>query len=113
VPFEEFVRYREEFDYEYTNQLVDVFDKLLQRPTEQAIEPTAKLMNGITSLGGHPNLKGILNSWYSMEPYWKWISQMYGPEMIDRFGGMAIVDQGLLPIGMVSLFRGKRNAWQD
>jgi hypothetical protein len=113
MSFEEFVRYREEFDYGYNNQLVDVFNKLLERPTEQAIEPTAKVMNGINGLSGQENLKGIVGSWYSMDSYWKWIAQMYGGEMIDKFGGMAIVDQGLLPIGMVSLFRGKRVGWND
>jgi hypothetical protein len=113
MSFEEFVRYREEFDYGYNNQLVDVFNKLLERPTEQAIEPTAKVMNGINDLSGQENLKGIVGSWYSMDSYWKWIAQMYGGEMIDKFGGMAIVDQGLLPIGMVSLFRGKRVGWND
>jgi hypothetical protein len=37
---------------------------------------------------------------------------MYGPEMVEKFGGMNVVDPGLLPIGMVGFFRQKRTKWQ-
>lgn len=47
-----------------------------------------------------------------MDPYWKWIAQMYGPEMTERFGGLNVVDFGLLPIGMVSMFRQRRTKWE-
>jgi hypothetical protein len=113
MPFEEYVRYREEYDYGYTTQLFNVFNTLLQRPIEESIEPTAKIENALANLSGQQNLNGIISYWYGMEPYYKWISQMYGPEMIDRFGGFAIIEPGLLPIGMVSLFRGKRVGWND
>jgi hypothetical protein len=113
MPFEEYVRYREEFDYEHPGQLLNVFNQLLQRPTEQPIDPTANVENALRDLSGQRNLNGILSYWHSMQPYHKWISQMYGPEMIDRFGGFAIIEPGLLPTGMVSLFRGKRVGWND
>jgi hypothetical protein len=113
MSFEEFARYREDFNYGYTNQLIDVFNKLLQRPLEQAIEPTAEVQNGIAGLSGQLNPKGITSYWHSMDCYWKWIAQMYGPEMIHQFEGLSVVDQGLLPIGMVSLFRGKRVGWSE
>ncbi|KAF4624268.1 hypothetical protein G7Y89_g13905 [Cudoniella acicularis] len=32
--------------------------------------------------------------------YMRWVAQLYGPDMIERFGGLKIVDAGLLPIGM-------------
>jgi hypothetical protein len=47
-----------------------------------------------------------------MAAYWKWIAQMYGPEMCERFGGLNVVDPGLLPIGMVGFFRMRRTKWQ-
>jgi hypothetical protein len=40
------------------------------------------------------------------------VAALYGPEVMERFGGLIIVDPGLLPIGMVSLFRDKRVKWQ-
>ena len=63
-------------------------------------------------LQGQNTLRGITAQWSSMEAYWKWITQMYGPEMIDKFGGLNVVDFGLLPIGMVSMFRQRRTKWQ-
>jgi len=54
-----------------------------------------------------------MSYWGGMEPYWKWITMLYAPEVIDRFGGINLVDTGLLPMGMVSLFRNQRVKWQD
>jgi hypothetical protein len=36
---------------------------------------------------------------------------MYGPEIVEKFGGLSVVDPGLLPIGMVSMFRERRTKW--
>ncbi|KAF2434652.1 hypothetical protein EJ08DRAFT_668160 [Tothia fuscella] len=113
MPFDEFTRYREAFVYCYDQELADVFDKLLQRPSEQYIVSTSKVVNGVNALSGQGKLNGITGNWYGIDAYWKWIAQMYGPEIIDTFGGMNIVDPGSLPIGMVSLFRGKRVGWND
>jgi hypothetical protein len=32
--------------------------------------------------------------------------------MKERFGGLSVVDKGLLPIGMVNLFRSGKVKWQ-
>ena len=113
--FEEYTKYREELPYAFDEELVDVFTKLLERPSEEGIETddNGKVKTALGALGNRINMKGILGNWYQMEPYWKWVAQLYGPEMIDRFGGFNIVDPGLLPIGMVSLFRSGRVKWQD
>ncbi|KAF2501164.1 hypothetical protein BU16DRAFT_500064 [Lophium mytilinum] len=109
MSFEEFTRYREDYTSDFSSGLVQVFEKLLQRPQEESIDPTPQVLDGTRTLTGTP---ANLRSWHSMEPYWKWVTQMYGPEMMERFGGLNVVDPGLLPIGMVSLFRGKRVNWQ-
>jgi hypothetical protein len=66
----------------------------------------------LKQLSGQPNLRGITSNWNAMDAYWRWIVQMYGPEMVDTFGGINVVDFGLLPIGMVSMFRQRRTKWQ-
>ena len=38
---------------------------------------------------------------------------MYGPELIEKFGGFNIVEPGLLPMGMVALFRSGRVQWEE
>lgn len=67
----------------------------------------------LNALGSQAGSRGILANWYAMEPYWKWVVQLYGPGMISKFGGLRVVDPGLLPMGMVSLFRSGRVNWQE
>lgn len=106
--FDEYVKYREEFQSE-GKSLRWVFDELMRRPDEEEIEATTEVMTGLNQLIGGGGING---NWYGMTSYWKWIAQLYGPEMIAKFGGMSIVDAGLLPIGMVSLFRSGRVKWR-
>lgn len=113
--FEEFIRYREFFNFRTHRELVDVLSDLLKRPEEESIETddSGTIKIALNALGTRPGLRGILSNWYSMEPYWKWVAQLYGPEMIAKFGGLGIVEPGLLPMGMVSLFRSGRVKWQE
>jgi hypothetical protein len=113
MSFQEYTKYREELEYRFTNSLKNVFQTLLVKPQEQAIEASSKVFNAISSLGhSTTTLKGITANWYQMDPYWKWVTQLYGPEMIDKFGGLNVVEPGLLPVGMVSIFQSKRVSWQ-
>ncbi|KAL6408375.1 hypothetical protein AUP68_08232 [Ilyonectria robusta] len=118
MPFEEYVRYREEMHFEHrhaSTALHQVFDQLMQRPPEKAqnsVSPDdSKVWTALSQLNAQSNLRGITENWHQMEPYWCWVAMMYGPEIVDRFGGLNIVDPGLLPMGMVKLFRDKRVKW--
>lgn len=115
MPFEEYVKFREELSYGFSNELVQVYDKLLQRPSEEALDANQapemeEALNRIMSGPGQPK---TLTNWYAMEPYWKWVTMLYGPEMIEKFKTFTIVDAGLLPMGMVSMFRSGRVSWQE
>lgn len=115
MSFGEYVLYREDVSYGFGNELYDVYKELLRIPEEEGVkEGSAMVMNGINALSQLQSvtLRGITGNWRQMEPYWKWIAELYGPEVIDRFGGMNIVEPGLLPMGMVSIFRDKRVKWQ-
>jgi hypothetical protein len=111
MSFEEFTRYREEPGCSYQGDLHDVFVGLLQQPTEQSVEMSPPDMVALRDFGP-ASISGGIGSWQTMTPYWRWIVQLYGPDMIERFGGLNIVDRGLLPIGMVSLFRSGRVKWR-
>jgi hypothetical protein len=115
MSFEEFTRYREEFEYGYDGELYDVFTQLLEQPSEESIEASMEVMTGLNSMNrsGFTDKAGISGNWYGMTPYWKWVAQLYGPEMMDRFGGLNIVDNGLLPIGIVSELRSGRVKWRE
>ena len=114
MSFDEYVKYREEFYFENELGLVDVFRQLMTRPREESVWfDAAKLQSALTDLGGQENLNGIKYQWTAMEGYWQWIAMFYGPEIVQRFGGsLRMVDAGLLPMGMVTLFRETRVKWQ-
>lgn len=111
--FEEYTRYRETLHYGFHNELVDVFTTLLKKPDEESIdtEENGDVKVALGRLASRSGLRGILADWYAMEPYWKWVAQLYGPELIEMFGGFGIVDPSLLPMGMVSEFRSGRVSW--
>lgn len=113
MSFEEFTRYREEFQYGYDGKLRDVFKALLKQPTEESIEASAEVMTGLNAMrtSGFTGKAGISRNWRGMTPYWKWVAQLYGPEMMEKFGGLNIVDNGLLPVGIISELRGRRVKW--
>ncbi|KAK7935901.1 hypothetical protein PG985_001396 [Apiospora marii] len=120
---EEYGRWREELHYEHDGELVDVYRQLLERPGHGGggvrMDEAGVVASGLAALGEshyHNATQrggGIKSEWYSMEPYWRWVVALYGPEVVARFGGLRLVDSGLLPMGMVSLFREKRLSWQD
>lgn len=118
MSLDEFVLHREVFsslshrDGE-GNGLLDTYRQLLQRPREASIDQSVAVSQALSQLVGQSNLRGITGSWSIMDSYWRWICQMYGPELVARFGGLNVVDPRLLPIGMVSHFREKRVKWQD
>ena len=114
VSFEEYVKYREELNLGHRMQVHQVYVKLLEKPGWESVEGYGAMVSeGIAPLSTQKNLRGILNNWDAMEPYWKWVTMLYGPEVLERFGGLSIVDSGLLPMGMVRLFRENRVKWQS
>jgi hypothetical protein len=100
MSFEEFTRYREEFASEQAEDLYQVFTDLLKQPTAETVDMG---QSDLVALNDYPNMMG---------GYWRWVAQLYGPDITERFGGLNIVDAGLLPIGMVNLFRSGRVKWQ-
>ncbi|KAL5926300.1 hypothetical protein ACKVWC_004360 [Pyricularia oryzae] len=129
ISFDEFVHYREAFEHRVHDGIVgtytvsDVFDKLRREPKPRPIDAEhnengaigtalSRLNSGGTH-GGAVTSRSIAHPWNSMTPYWQWVTMMYGPEIVERFGGLSLVDAGLLPMGMVSIFRQKRVTWKE
>ncbi|KAK4692331.1 hypothetical protein P7C71_g4847, partial [Lecanoromycetidae sp. Uapishka_2] len=46
------------------------------------------------------------------EPYEKWVLQLYGDEVVRKYGGLEMGEKQLLPIGLVSMLRGEKVRWQ-
>jgi hypothetical protein len=99
MSFEEFTRYREEFRWSYTGNLLSVFEDLLREPSPENVDSYQ-----VDSLR--------LSSYESLNSgYWKWVATLYGPDIAERFGELSIVDPGVLPIGMVNLFKEGKVKW--
>ncbi|KAL4777244.1 hypothetical protein BDW60DRAFT_172431 [Aspergillus nidulans var. acristatus] len=115
LSFEEYTRHREFLDYGFSGQLLNVYDNLLGHPSQQVIEydPTGPLATGFGQLRNQSGLSGIKGDWNSMTPYWKWVAQLYGPEIVELFGGFNVVEPGLLPIGLISQFRSGKVSWTE
>jgi hypothetical protein len=97
MTFEEFTRYREQA----SRDLHTAYSKLLVEPVEDEVTVTSDVANLEKK-----------KSWGRMDSYHRWIIQLYSQEMIQKFGGLNVVDKGLLPTGMVSMFRESRFKWQ-
>ena len=100
LSFEEFTRYREEFATRSEIDLRTVFTSLLQQPQKESVDL-------------NPGDDVIVKGGPGEEGYWRWVAKLYGPDMRERFGGTSIVEGGLLPMGMVNLYRSGRVKWQE
>lgn len=113
MSFDEYVKYREEFtEADSENFLLLAYNKLLEQPRERPVQCSPRVLQSIEELSYQKHARGITAQWSIMDAYWKWVAQLYGPEMIERFGGLSVVQSGLLPIGMVGLFRDQKVHWQ-
>jgi hypothetical protein len=108
----EFTKHRSSFDTNSSVQICATFNNLLTKPGESPVEPSVTVRQALNDLRGQANLRGITYDWSTMDAYWKWVAQMYGPEIMGRFGGMNLVDRGMIPVGMVGYFRGRRMKWE-
>jgi hypothetical protein len=122
MTFEEFTRYREQT----SKDLYNAYSKLIEEPNEDEVTVTSGVANalggplGLSSRGrgrgrgrgGRGGLPGRVQKHGRLTSYNRWIIQLYAPEMMQQFGGLDVVEKGLLPTGMVSMFRQSRFKWQ-
>lgn len=88
MTFEHFTRHREETSL----FLLEAYEKLLKEPSNRV-----------------PKLEYDLDEEFS--DYQKGVIDLYGAEMVKRFGGLSVVEKRLLPMGLVQLFRQRRMRW--
>lgn len=108
--FEEFSRYRETLSHDYKGNLVTVFEDLMKRPEKEGIEMTDQETLDAARLLQEAE-ESEKERW-AEDGYLRWVVKLFGQEMRERFGGYNVVEKGLLPMGMVGLFRSGRVKWQ-
>ena len=105
LPWEDFLSYRISSSYD----LKDAYCELLSTPGENGIQPTRDVEVDLAKLSGsNPEL-----AWDSLGSERRWLVQLYAKESFERFGGLALVDQGALPMGVLKVVRGRKVVWQS
>lgn len=102
MSFDEFTQHREITSH----ALGSVLKQLLEVPTP-----------GYFSLHGEvqrlaSNLQGA-HTWSGWTPYERWVVQLYSSDIVSRFGSLSIVEEGLLPIGLMKMLTQSRFKWQN
>jgi hypothetical protein len=89
-------------------ELAALYVKLMQIPTKKRVPISARVSQTMRRLKVvQPDLAGK-----DMEAEIEWLLQMYERELVAKCGGMSIVDKNLLPLGILTILRKKKVAWQ-
>ena len=102
--FEDYVRYRETSSM----FLRDAYNDLLLTPEKADTQPSSEVIENLSDL----SLQQPEVHWSRLSSDRKWLIQLYSKEAFARFGGLGIVDQGLLPMGVMTLLRKRKVTWQ-
>ncbi|GAB1314265.1 Reverse transcriptase domain-containing protein [Madurella fahalii] len=101
MSFEEFTRYRE-----WTSKALGVaYRALMDTPGTASVSASAGVMAALPEKGGK-------DMWKELSDYAKWVVQLHHKDMTARFGGLEVVDKGLLPTGLMTMLRESRFRWQ-
>ncbi|KAL1868296.1 hypothetical protein Daus18300_006020 [Diaporthe australafricana] len=92
----EYSQYRERL----SRPLGGTFKDLMSEPSPKNVE----LKGAIKAvLDGH--------QWYELSSYDQWVLQLFNKDMIARFGGLHVVEKGLLPTGLMDMLRQSKFQW--
>lgn len=106
MSLDEYTRYREET----STPLFTAYTELLSVPRVEDVEPTPDVLSALSNLPlSNEKIRG---DWKSMNPYHKWVAQLYAADIIREFGSMSMGEKKLLPIGLASMLRDEKIRWQ-
>lgn len=108
MSFEEFIKAREERGRGW----YEAYMKLLKRPTKVSTSSTPQIVASINLLGEGVKAFGA-SSWSGLSPYWQWVIGLHHDTMVRKFGSLAVVEAGSIPVGMVDVFKGSRMRWEQ
>jgi hypothetical protein len=110
---DEYLKFREECSFSLRN----AYDTLLCIPDEKPVESTTAILGLLDTLpksAGRNRGRGtaIQKNFNNMDPYWQWIVAVHGPEVVKMFGGLQMVDQEQVPLGVVSVMKAGKIRWR-
>ncbi|PNS17889.1 hypothetical protein CAC42_3848 [Sphaceloma murrayae] len=100
--FEEYTRFRTETSF----HLLTEAEKLRRQPGEVTIAQE----EGMSVYVDRVRVR-MGATWWN-KGYNRWIVGLYGPEMVEVFGGLEVGDRELLPVGLVRMLKGEKVRWR-
>ncbi|KAK2801455.1 hypothetical protein FQN51_005349 [Onygenales sp. PD_10] len=97
-----------------SSKLEDAYSRLLSCPAEMSVDRTPELQAEQSRImRSHTDTTMPLSSrWNNMTPYWRWVAELYREEMTRRYGGLAVVERGVVPLGVVKVLKEGKVKWQ-
>ena len=105
MSFDDFMQHRER-DSAF---LHGTYTELMQKPPVKNIALSSEVQDAMYEALREQFLKVSGGSQGSEQ---KWMIQLYSTSVMDAFGGLAIVDKALLPLGVMTMLREKKVTWQ-
>lgn len=104
LPWEDFVHYR----LSWSADLQRAYSTLLYTPKQASMSPSRDVTDALSKLSAStPEL-----AWGTLGSERRWLVELYAKEVFERFGGLALVDKGALPMGVLKVVRGRGVVWQ-
>lgn len=91
-----------------SKHLYDAYERLMAPPKEEELELIRSVNSALETL----TQDGAAASKWRYEAYWRWVMGLYGEEVVERFGVLAMGERRLLPLGLTSMLRSQRVRWQ-
>ncbi len=104
ITFAEYTCYRESI----SGTLTWAYNDLLLTPRKSDAAPSREAAEAMANVSlGLPEM-----SWSRLSSDSSWLIQLYSKDAFERFGGLGIVERGLLPMGVMTLLSGRKVTWQ-
>lgn len=100
MSFEEYTRYRKS----KSNSLRVLYKNLMLVPDTKRIQQTRECRDALDSVRRQFRLS-------NQSPEEMWILQLYADDLLQRFGGLNLVDKRFLPVGVLAMMKEKRVKW--
>jgi hypothetical protein len=109
MSMDEYLRYSEAV----SDNLYRAYVGLLEVPDEFRVHETQEISAWLGKLpGSNVRSAHIQQTFETMQPYWKWILAVYGAQIVEKYGGIQIVDAAQVPLGVVTMLKAGKVRWE-
>ena len=104
--FDEFTKYRELT----SSHLWCAYTNLMAKPSASTVLGTKRVKNALKELSYKP--EGLDYRTGTLDNELMWLVQYFEGDLFELFGGLEVVDKGLLPLGVLKALKARKVTWQ-